>query len=207
MRVGEESSDAELVRQTLAGDNGAFSLLHARYEARLFSYAFKKTGDREDAQDIVQETFIEVAQCLRKLDRPEKFASWMFVITSRLIARRYRKRQKQVECISFSHRVDAAEAFEVAAEFVHRYAEQQAEITDLLDEFEIAIDRLPDSLREPLRLRNADMSYREIAQTLGITGNAVKRRLARARKMLATLILVDDNRYKSSYSDAPGNMN
>ena len=72
MRVDEKSSDAELVRQTLAGDNGAFSLLHARYEVRLFSYAFKKMGNQEDAQDIVQETFIEVFQYLRKLDRPDK---------------------------------------------------------------------------------------------------------------------------------------
>lgn len=175
MRVDAKSSDAELVRQTLEGDNNAFSLLHSRYKARLLSYAFKKMGNQEDAEDVVQETFIEVFQCLRKLDRLEKFAGWMFVIASRLIARRYRKRQKQVECISFSHRGDEAEVFEVAATLAHRCAAQRAEITELQDGLEIAIDRLPDSIREPLRLRNAGMSYREIAEALGITENAVKR--------------------------------
>ena len=205
MRVDDKSSDAELVCQTLVGDNSAFSLLHSRYEARLLSYAFKKMGNQEDAQDIVQETFIEVFRYLRKLDRPEKFAGWMFVIASRLIAQWYRKRHKWVECISVSQRVDEAKAIEVAATFAHRHAEQRAEITDLQNGLEIAIDRLPDSLRGPFRLRYAGMSYKEISKVLAITDNAVKRRLARARKKLAAL--VDDNRHEPSCSKAPGNMN
>ena len=205
MRVDDKSSDAELVCQTLVGDNSAFSLLHSRYEARLLSYAFKKMGNQEDAQDIVQVIFIESFQCLRKLDRPEKFAGWMFIIASRLIAQRYRKRQKQVDCISFSHRDDEAKEFETAATFAHRHAEQRAEITDLQNGLEIAIDRLPDSLRGPFRLRYAGMSYKEIAKVVVITEKAVKRRLARARKKLATL--VNDNRHEPSCSKEPGNMN
>ena len=205
MRVDEKSSDAELVRQTLAGDDNAFSLLDRRYNTRLLSYAFGKMRNREDAQDIVQETFTEAFQCLGKLDQPEKFAGWMYVIASRLITKTYRKRQKQVDCMSFSHYGDEAEVLEAAATHAHRRVEQRAEITDLLGELEIAIDRLPDSLREPLRLWNTDMSYREVAQTLGITENAVKRRLTRARKKLTTLI--DDNPHEPSHSKVLGNIN
>ena len=202
MRVDEKSSDAELVRQTLAGDGKSFDLLTLRHEARLLSYVFKKMGNREDAQDVVQEVFFEAYQCLQKLDQPEKFASWMYVIASRLITKTYRKRQKQVECISFSHYGDEAEVLEAAATLADCRAEQRSEITDLLDELEIAIDRLPNSLREPLRLWKRDMSYREIAQALDITENAVKRRLARTRQKL--VIFVDDNPHEPSRSKAPG---
>lgn len=205
MRVGQKISDAELVRKTLAGDDNAFAMLESRYNARLHSYAFSKTGNREDAQDIVQEAFFEAYQGLQKLERPEKFTGWIYVIASRLITKANRKREKQVECISLSHGDDTADLIECAAAMAHRRVEQNADITDLLDELEIAIDRLPDSLREPLRLRNADMSYQEIAQAMGITENAVKRRLARARKKLADFF--EDNPSESNYSDSPGNSN
>ncbi|MDE0185838.1 MAG: RNA polymerase sigma factor [Candidatus Poribacteria bacterium] len=188
MRVEQKISDAELVRKTVAGDDSAFAMLESRYNARLHSYAFRKMGYREDAQDIVQEAFFEAYQGLQKLERPEKFSGWIFVIASRLITKAYRKREKQVACTPLSHRADTADLIEVASAIAHRRAEQNAEITDLLDEFEIAIDRLPDSLREPLRLRNADMSYQEIAQAMDITENAVKRRIARARKKLGALV-------------------
>ena len=188
MRVEQKISDAELVRKTLAGDDSAFATLESRYNARLLSYAINKTGNREDAQDIVQEAFFEAYQGLQKLEQPEKFTGWIYVIASRLITKAYRKREKQVGCIPLSHGDDTADLIEGAAAMAHRRVEQNADITDLLDELEIAIDRLPDSLREPLRLRNAGMSYKEIAQDLDITENAVKRRLARARQKLAALV-------------------
>lgn len=188
MRVEQRFSDAELVRETLAGDDSAFAMLESRYNAHLLSYAFSKTGNREDPQDIVQEAFFEAYQGLQKLERPEKFAGWIYVIASRLITKAYRKREKQVECISLSHGDDTADLIEGAAAMAHRRVKQNADITDLLDELETAIDRLPKSLRKPLRLWLADMSYREIAQDLDITENAVKRRLARARKKLAVLV-------------------
>ena len=193
MQVDEKSRDAELVRQTLAGDNKAFNLLTLRHEARLISYAFNKMGNREDAEDVVQETFTEAFLSLRNLDEPVKFTGWLYVIASRLITKHYRKRQKQVEVISFSDLGDEAAAFEIAATHAHRRAERFAEIGDLQGQLKIAIDRLPESLREPMRLRITDMNYREIAQTLGITENAVKRRLARARIKLKALLkaLVD----------------
>ena len=75
MRLGEKSSDAELVFQILDGHDNAFSLLHSRYEARLFSYAFKRTRNHEDAKDIVQETFFEIWQHLSELKDPKMFAN------------------------------------------------------------------------------------------------------------------------------------
>ena len=190
MRLGEKSSDAELVVRILEGDNDAFSLLYNRYETRLLSYAFKKMRNQEDAQDIVQETFIEVAQHLQELRDPQKFANWMFGIASQLIARRYRERQKQVECISLARHANETETevYDVAAVLVHRRDEQRRELDDLRDRLARAIDELPDSERRPLLLQMSGMSHKEIAETLGLGGAVVNNRLARARKKLKSLV-------------------
>ena len=145
MRLGEVSSDAELVVRILEGDNDAFSLLYNRYETRLLSYAFKKMRNQEDAQDIVQETFIEVAQHLQELRDPQKFANWMFGIASRLIARRYRERQRQIECISLHRYANEAEASDVAAVLAHRRDEQRQELVDLRDRLATSSLTLSDS--------------------------------------------------------------
>ena len=73
MHVDEKSSDADLIYATISGDDTAFALLNKRYNARVFSYAFKKMRNREDAEDIVQETFTEAFLSLRNLDDPVKF--------------------------------------------------------------------------------------------------------------------------------------
>lgn len=115
MQIGEKYSDGELVLQILEGNYNAFSLLHRRYETRLLSYAFKRMRNYEDAQDIVQETFIEMSQHLPKLKEPQKFSNWMFGIASQLIATRYRKRQRLIACISLQRHGKNTEAFDVAA--------------------------------------------------------------------------------------------
>ena len=189
MRLGGKSSDAELVRQIVEGDDNAFSLLHSRYETYLLSYAFKKMGNQEDAQDIVQETFAEVTQHLQKLREPQKFVNWMFGIASRLIAGRHRERQKQVEFILCLPRTNETEAFDVAAVLAHRRDEQRQELVDLQDRLAMTIDQLPDSEREPLLLQKNGMSHKEIAQVLGLGKAVVNNRLARARKRLKSLVL------------------
>ncbi len=189
MQVGEVSSDADLVVRILEGDNDAFSLLYSRYETRLLSYAFKKMGNQEDAQDIVQETFIEISQHLWRLKDTQKFANWMFGIASQLIARRYREQQRQDECILLSRDTDEAEVFDVAAVLAHRRDEQRQELGDMRDRLEIAISQLPDSEREPLLLQINGMSHKEIAQVLGLGKAVVNNRLACARKRLKSLVL------------------
>ena len=206
MRVNDKSSDAELVRQILEGDNNAFSLLHSRYKTRLLSYVFKRMGSYEDAQDIVQETFIEIAQHLWRLKDSQKFASWMFGIASQLIARRYRERQKQAECVSLLRHANETEAFDFAAVLAHRRDEQQQELDDLQDRLEIAIGQLPDSEREPLLLQMNGMSHKEITQALGLSEAVVNNRLARARKKLKVLVLKTETTEspQTPYRKAPG---
>ena len=190
MRLGEKSSDAELVRQVLEGDDDAFDWLYCRHKTRLFSYAFKRMGNYEDAQDIVHETFIEIWQHLSDLKDPQMFANWMFGIAYQLIARRYRERKRQIECLSLHRHANETETevFDVAAVLVHRRDEQEKDLDDLRDKLSMAINQLPDSEREPLRLQLNGMSHKEIAQVLGLGKAVVNNRLARARKRLESLV-------------------
>jgi len=188
MRAGEKSSDAELVRQVLKGDKNAFSRLYSRHETSLLSFAFNKMRNHEDADDIVQETFVAIWQNLRELKDPQKFPNWMFRIASQLIARKYRERQKLIECLSLSRDANEAEVSNVAAVFAHRRDEQQQELVDMRDRLARAIEQLPDSERQPLLLRLNGMSHKEIAQELGLSEAVVNNRLARGRKRLKSLV-------------------
>ena len=188
MRAGEKSSDAELVRRVLKGDKNVFSRLCSRHETSLHAFAFKKMRNHEDAQEIVQETFVAIWQNLRELKDPQKFPNWMFGIASRIIAKKYRERQKLIECLSLSSGANEVEISDVAAVLAHRRDEQQQEIVDMRDRLERAIEQLPDSERQPLLLRLNGMSHKEIAQELGLSEAVVNNRLARGRKRLKSLV-------------------
>ena len=188
MRAGEKSSDAELVRQVLKGDKNTFSLLCSRHEMSLHAFAFNKMRNHEDAKDIVQETFVASWQNLRELKDPQKFPNWMFGIASRIIAKKYRERQKLIECLSLSRDANEAEVSNDAAMLAHRRDEQQQELVDMRDRLARAIEQLPDSERQLLLLRLSGMSHKEIAQELGLSEAVVNNRLARGRKRLKSLV-------------------
>lgn len=164
----------QLIVRTLEGDDKAFDCLCSRHKTRLFSYVFKRVRNH------VQETFIEIWQNLSELKNSQMFANWMFGIASQLIARRYRERKRQIECLSLHWHANETEASDVAAVLAHRRNEQRQELDELRDKLSMAIEQLPDSEREPLRLQMSGMSHKEIAQELGLSGAVVNNRLARA---------------------------
>ncbi len=188
MRPSEELNDTELIGQIIDGDENAFSVLHDRYKVKLLSYAVKRTANLDDAQTLVQETWLKVFQHIAELREAEKFSRWMFRIAHQLNVDLHRKHQKRIESISLSRVSDADKALEEAAIIRHRNAEQRAENSDLWGSLIMAIGRLPDSERLPLFLQMNGMSYREIAQKLAITEGAVSNRLARARAKVKVLI-------------------
>lgn len=112
----------------------------------------------------------------------------MFGIASRIIVKKYRERQKLIECLSLSRGANEAEVSNDAAMLAHRRDEQQQELVDMRDRLARAIEQLPDSERQPLLLRLSGMSHKEIAQELGLSEAVVNNRLARGRKRLKSLV-------------------
>src|SRR5438045_6912013 len=75
-----ELSDAELVRQIRAGDIGAYGALVARYRDRLGRYAVHMVGDREDAEEALQDAFVRAYRSLARCDDPARFGAWLYGI-------------------------------------------------------------------------------------------------------------------------------
>lgn len=179
MRADDKSDDAELIRQILDGDQSAFSMLCAKYETRLYAYIVKRVSNRQDAQEIVQDAFLRASEQLETLKEPEKVLNWMVSIAVQLIAARYRENRTHLGYASLN---DVSELREEASLNAYRVSQQQAEEGELREKVSGAIEKLPDLDWSAMRLYLEGMSYREIAQGLGVTEAAVKDRLARAKR-------------------------
>src|SRR5688572_20821795 len=86
--------DSALVTAFLAGDERAFGELVERYQTRLLNFVYRTIGDRERAEDLVQEVFIRVYRHLHRFDRSKKFSTWIYTIASNLAKNELRNRSR-----------------------------------------------------------------------------------------------------------------
>lgn len=78
--MNNSQSDRELIRKWKAGDGRGFSELYERYRARIFGFLLRMTGDKERAEDLMQDTFVAALRNLDQFDERRSFLSWMFGI-------------------------------------------------------------------------------------------------------------------------------
>lgn len=185
----DESSleqDAELVRQTLAGDDGAFKKLMEKYVRIAGSIAYSVVGDFHIAADMVQEAFVKVYRLLSTLENPKTFRSYLAnaVRSSALDWVRRQKSLSRGSPIAFADY--AEEEPELEDEGPRGTAPlQRVENSEMYNRILDLVAELPETYREVFVLKHIeDVSYTEIADILGISVSAVEARLFRARKML-----------------------
>jgi RNA polymerase sigma-70 factor, ECF subfamily len=183
-------TDNALVAAHLEGHPGAFSELYNRYRGRLAHFIARKTGDRDRAEDLVQEAFIRVTRHLHRFDQGKKFSTWIYTICSNLAKNELRNRsrsplvlfQKLTTHWDLNHR---PLQFEDAGarpddQYRKRYLEEIVEQT-------VAV--LPAHHQLVFRLRELEgKSYEEIAEITGVNLGTVKSRLHRARTSFAERI-------------------
>src|ERR687891_2436616 len=90
-------SDAELVARTLGGDLNAYAALMARYRDKFGRYAFHMLGNREDAQEALQDSFVRAYRGLGSCRQPERFGAWLFRIVvnrCRTVRRRLQRHRR-----------------------------------------------------------------------------------------------------------------
>ncbi len=163
--------DAELVARCLRGEVEAFEPLVHRYQRALFNVAWRMLGDREDARDVVQGAFVKAWQNLASFDPRYRFFSWVYriVVNESLNAR---SRRRPLEPL----------VADVAAPGGPEEALRSRERADGL---QAGLLGLGEDDRQVIVLRHfAEMSYAEIAQTLGLPEKTVKSRLHEARRRL-----------------------
>jgi RNA polymerase sigma-70 factor (ECF subfamily) len=89
--------DADLIQQAARGGVEAYNLLVSRWEKRVYNYLLRITGNREDALDLAQDTFLKAYQNLRKLDDPGRFAPWLYRIAHNEAYSMFRKRRPETD--------------------------------------------------------------------------------------------------------------
>ncbi len=169
----ETLEDNDLVARTLDGDVRSYEELVRRYE-RLAGRVLYPYARREiSVEDLVQETFLKAYDRLETFNPDYRFKTWLMTIANNLGVDTLRRRRETVE---FNAELHSAPS---------QGPEGQAVDADRYRSLQEAIMELPETYSVPLILRyTEEMSYAEIAESLGITTSAVKSRLFRARNML-----------------------
>lgn len=182
---GGELDDATLVARAADGDVPAFEALVRRHQRPLFTLAVRLLGDRGDAEDAVQESFVSAWRRLADYRREAEFGSWMYrIVTNRCLSMMRRRRPAapldEAAFLAGSARGAAGRAGSPA------YA---AEVNQRLAALHQALDELPAELRACWVLRHVDeLSYTRIAEIVGASPDAVRGRLYRARSQLAEVM-------------------
>jgi RNA polymerase sigma-70 factor (ECF subfamily) len=174
-----------LVTQAREGDTTAFSELVRRYEGKIFRLAQHVTQNREDAEDVLQETFMKAYEHLDQFKGDSKFYTWIvrIAVNQALMKLRRRKTDKSV---SLDETIDTGEdtvVREIAA--WGEDPEQQLSREELGGILDTAIQSLEPLYRSVFVLRDIEeLSTEETAEALGLSVPAVKSRLLRARLQL-----------------------
>ncbi len=170
----EKDIDFELMRGIQNGDMVAFNTLVGRYKDRLMNVIGRMLSSTEEAEDIVQETFVRVYQHRQSFNFQHCFSTWIYTICLNLARNELRKRKK----FKF---YDISEMQGNEAEF----AVEPKVPTRLPEAINAAIKDLPEKYRVAFILRDVqEMPYEEVAQVLGVPLGTVKSRVNRARLIL-----------------------
>ncbi|MDE0689027.1 MAG: sigma-70 family RNA polymerase sigma factor [Candidatus Poribacteria bacterium] len=178
----EREDDIQLIRRILSGDDTAFETLVQKYQGSVHALAWRKIGDFHIAEEITQDTFLQVYKNLSQLRNPNQLLGWMYVIANRLCLKWLEKNKsvmqsledtpvEEIERVSYTHHV--AEQRETER------TEQHHELVKKL------LAKLPESERTVVTLYYlGKMTTKEISKFLGVSVNTITSRLQRARKRL-----------------------
>src|SRR5438874_10811389 len=194
-RALHEFDDGRLVLEHLAGDPQAFGTLVDRYQTRLLNFINRTIGDRERAEDLVQEVFIRVFRHLHRFDQTKKFSTWVYTIASNLAKNELRNRSRN-PLVLFQTIKSTWDDEDRPLQFEDTTARpddmyRKRHLRELVEE---TVAKLPEHHRQVFVLRELEgKSYEEIADITDCNLGTVKSRLNRARNAFASIIepLVD----------------
>ncbi|WP_456442008.1 RNA polymerase sigma factor [Psychroserpens sp.] len=176
------TNDQILISQIVEGDTNSFTILVDRYKDLVFTLALRMLKNREEAEEIAQDTFIKTYKSLDKFKGDSKFSTWIYRVAYNSCLDRIKKNKKHINDVE-----------------INEFTEHQVvTIDNALDKMEIkereeamqrCIDTLPSEESFLLTLYYFDdLSLEEISKIVGITANSIKVKLFRSRKKLATIL-------------------
>ena len=182
--------DSAVVTAFLGGEERAFQELVERYQTRLLNFIYRTIGDRERAEDLVQEVFIRVYRHLHRFDRSKKFSTWAYTIASNLAKNELRNRSRN-PLVLFQAITKNWQDEDRPLQFEDETTRpddlyRKRHLRELVER---ATARLPEHHREVFVLRELEgKSYEEIAEITSCNLGTVKSRLNRARTSFAEII-------------------
>lgn len=186
----ESSSKADLrenlplLERARNGDLDAFESLVTPYTRKLFDCIWRITGNREDAEDAVQETLLRAFTCLKQFRGTSRFSTWLVSIGVNQALMYLRKRRRIVISLDFYEQADSPEPVLHLAE-TRPNPEEQYRRKEMAEILSNAIHSLPPSCRTVFELRFVhEYSTKEAAIALNISIAAVKTRTHRARRYI-----------------------
>ena len=182
-----DESDWDLVLAAKNGEDRAFEILVERYKARILSLAFRITRNREDAQDVVQQSFQKAFVHLQKFQGKSTFSTWLtrIAINEALMCLRKNRVSRTVSIEEVNPERDSV----LSREICDPNANPEETCIRLEKEriLSFVIDRLPPILQRAVRLYLDDLTVEEMGQRLGVRTPTVKARLFRGRQKASVL--------------------
>ena len=178
----ERENDVQLIRRILSGNDAAFSVLVQKHQKSIHALAWRKVGDFHIAEEITQDTFLQVYKNLAQLKNPNQFGGWIYVIANRLCLKWLQKNKLSMQSLDDTPMEEIEEV-----SYTHYASDQrQTEVTE--DRHELVkklLSELPESERTVVTLYYlGEMTAQEIGKFLGVSVNTIKSRLRRGRKRL-----------------------
>lgn len=194
------TDEKRLVKRAQRGDTAAFEELVTAHEARIYSLCLRMTGNREDAYDLTQESFLKIWRKLDSFNQDASFGTWAYRLASNTCIDFLRKEKKRRDVPLFSEDDNGEETQLLLPD--QRYdPEAIVQQRDLQASLEAALESLEPQYRQILTLRElCGLSYSEIGSQLQLKEGTVKSRLARAREQVRKFISSGGNFSKKSSS-------
>jgi RNA polymerase sigma-70 factor, ECF subfamily len=182
----ESWDDRRLIAESLSGHSAAFGILVRRHQDRLYNTVYRLLGNSEDAQDVIQESFISAYQSLSSFKGDAKFFTWLYRIAMNAAISLKRKKKAAVSLDTGSKHDLVIDPLDQSLDHQPGDAMERQEEEQRLQG---ALDRLSPEHKSVIVLKDIeDMKYEEIAEVLDVPIGTIRSRLHRARLELRDLL-------------------
>lgn len=176
------TNDNHIINQVIEGDSKAFAVLVERYKDLVFTLTIRMLKNREEAEEVSQDTFIKVYKSLAKFKGDSKFSTWIYRIAYNTCLDRLKRNKRQWNEVAIDELTEhKIKTIDDALENMESYEQQQA--------IRECIQQLPSDDSFLLTLYYfEDLSLDEISKIVNIEANTIKVKLFRSRKKLASIL-------------------
>ncbi|MGH7449740.1 MAG: RNA polymerase sigma factor [bacterium] len=175
-------SDEDLIEKFQRGDIYAYELIVKRYKDQLLNFVYRFLGNHEEAEDVVQETFLRVYRNRHAYQRVAKFSTWIYTIAGNLARTELRRRNRR-RIFSLSSMGVEDKEYEISDDVLSPERHTNTVLSEEIIQKEI--NKLSPKFREVIILRDIqELSYEEISKIIRVPIGTVKSRVNRARLRL-----------------------